>query len=89
MATRATNMTLSGSVSTTTIVRIQLMVSIMMMMPTTDSTDVISWVRFCCSVLLMLSRSLTARLRISPWVFESKNFSGSRLNFASTSRRRA
>ena len=85
----ATIVTLNGSVSTTTIVRIQLMVSIMMMMPTTDSTELISIVRFCCSVLLTLSRSFTARLRISPWVRESKNFSGSRPNFASTSLRMA
>ncbi len=67
----------------------QLIVSIMMMMPITVSTEVISCVRFCCSVLLMLSRSLTARLMISPWVFESKNRSGRRLNFASTAWRRA
>ena len=65
------------------------MVSIMMTMPTTVSTEVISCVRFCCSVLLMLSRSLTARLMISPCVFESKNRSGRRLNFASTAWRSA
>ena len=65
------------------------MVSIMMMMPITDSSDVISCVRFCCSVLLMLSRSLTARLRISPCVLVSKKRSGSRLNLPSTSRRKA
>ena len=68
---------------------IQLIVSIMTMMPNTVSTELISCVRFCCSVLLMLSRSLTARLRISPCVRESKNLSGSRLNLASTSRRSA
>ena len=69
----ATIVTLSGSVRTTTSVRTQLIVSIMMMMPMTVSSDEISCVRFCCSVLLMLSRSFTARLRISPCVRESKN----------------
>ena len=78
---------LSGSVRTMTSVRIQLIVSIITMTPISVSTDVSSCVRFCCSVPLMLSRSLTARLITSPRVRESKNFSGSRSNFASTSRR--
>ena len=78
---------LSGSVSTTTTVSIELMVSIMTMTPMSVITEVISCVRFCCSVLLMLSMSLTARLRTSPCVRASKNFSGSRSNFASTSLR--
>ena len=37
----------------------------------------------------MLSMSLTARLRISPWVRESKYFSGRRDSFSSTSWRSA
>ncbi len=89
LAIRATTTMLSGSVSTMAMVRIQLMVSIMMMTPTSVSTDVSSCVRFCCSVPLMLSRSLTARLITSPRVRESKNFSGNRSNLASTSRRMA
>jgi len=88
-ATRATTTMLSGIVRMTTSVRIQLIVSIMMMMPRRLSTDVSNCVRFCCSVPLMLSRSFTARLITSPRVRESKNFSGSRSNFASTSRRSA
>ncbi len=59
---------LRGSVSTTTRVSRALMVSISTMMPISVTTDVISCVRFCCSVLLILSMSLTARLRISPCV---------------------
>ena len=78
---------LSGRVSTTTSVRIQLIVSIMTMTPISVSAEVSSWVRFCCSVPLMLSRSFTARLITSPRVRESKNFNGSRSNLASTSRR--
>ena len=86
-AMRATTTMLSGSVRRVTSVRIQLMVSIMMVTPTSVSTDVSNCVRFCCRVPLMLSRSFTARLMISPRVRESKNFSGRRSNFASTSRR--
>ena len=37
-----------------------LMVSIITITPTSVSTEVRSCVRFCCSVPLMLSRSLTA-----------------------------
>ena len=72
---------------TTTMVRIQLMVSIMTTTPTSVSTDVSSWVRVCCRVPLMLSRSFTARLSTSPRVRVSKNFNGSRSNLAATSRR--
>ena len=76
---------LSGSVRTMPTVSIQLMLSIITITPTSVSTDVSSCVRFCCRVPLMLSRSLTARLITSPRVRESKNFSGRRSNFASTS----
>ena len=62
---------LSGSVTTTTRVSSGLMVSIIMMTPMTVTTEVINCVRLCCSVVLMLSMSLTARLRISPCVRES------------------
>ena len=86
-AMRATMTMLIGSVRTMTSVRIPLIVSIMTMTPTSVSADVSSCVRFCCSVELMLSRSFTARLSTSPRVRESKNLSGSRSNFASTSRR--
>ena len=66
-------------------VRIQLIVSIITMTPTSVNSDVSNCVRFCCSVPLMLSRSFTARLITSPRVRRSKNFSGRRSNFASTS----
>ena len=89
LAIRATTTMLSGSVRIVTSVRIQLIVSIITMTPMSVSTDVSSCVRFCCSVPLMLSRSLTARLITSPRVRESKNFNGSRSNFASTSLRMA
>ena len=55
-----------------------LMVSIMTRMPTMVTTEVMSCVRLCCRVPAMLSTSLVTRLRISPWVRPSKNFSGSR-----------
>ena len=87
LAMRATTTMLSGSVRTVTSVRIQLIVSIMMVTPTSIRADVSSCVSVCCSVPLMLSRSLTARLITSPRVRESKNFNGNRSNFASTSRR--
>ena len=88
-AIRATTTRLSGRVSRVTSVRIQLIVSIITMTPVSVSTDVSSCVSVCCSVPLMLSRSFTARLITSPRVLESKNFSGSRSNLASTSRRMA
>ena len=49
-----------------------LIVSIMIRTPTTVRTDVISWVRLCCSVWLMLSMSLVTRLRMSPRDWPSK-----------------
>ena len=78
---------LSGRVSTTTRLSSGLMVSINTITPTSVTTEVISCVRLCCRVVLMLSMSLTARLRISPRVRESKNFSGRRESFSSTSLR--
>ena len=49
-----------------------LIVSIMIRTPTTVSSDVISWVRLCWSVWLMLSMSLVTRLRMSPRDWRSK-----------------
>ena len=47
------------------------MVSMITTTPTKVTVKVINCVRLCCSVLLMLSMSLTARLMISPCVRES------------------
>ncbi|MNC44141.1 hypothetical protein D3C75_930370 [compost metagenome] len=69
---------LSGRVIIVIRVSQGLIVSIMMITPIMVTMAVISWVKLCCSVVLMLSTSLVARLRISPWVRESKYFSGRR-----------
>ncbi|MNT52527.1 hypothetical protein D3C72_1895570 [compost metagenome] len=69
---------LSGSVMMVISVSHGLIVSIMMTTPMIVTMEVISWVKLCCSVVLILSTSLVARLRISPWVRESKYLSGSR-----------
>src|SRR5712692_6508235 len=53
-AMRATTTMLSGSVRTVTSVRIQLIVSIMIMTPISVRADVSSCVRFCCRVELRL-----------------------------------
>ena len=52
--------------------RIGLIVSIMISTPTTVSSEVISWVRLCWSVWLMLSMSLVTRDRMSPRDSRSK-----------------
>ncbi|MNE48080.1 hypothetical protein D3C80_1425210 [compost metagenome] len=57
---------LSGRVITVIRVSQGLIVSIMMITPIIVTIDVISWVKLCCSVVLILSTSLVARLRISP-----------------------
>ena len=49
-----------------------LIVSIMISTPMTVRTDVMSWVRLCWSVWLMLSMSLVTRLRMSPRDWRSK-----------------
>ena len=64
---------LSGSVVSTTRASEGLMTNISTITPATVTSEVMSCVRLCCKVLLMLSMSLTARLRISPCVRESKN----------------
>ena len=55
--------------------------------PTTVSTDVMSCVITCCSVVAMLSMSLVTRLSMSPRGRWSKVFSGSRPSLRSTSSR--
>ncbi|MNH91727.1 hypothetical protein D3C73_442950 [compost metagenome] len=69
---------LSGSVIIVIRVSQGLMVSIMIITPIMVTIEVMSCVKLCCSVVLILSTSLVARLRVSPWVRESKYFSGSR-----------
>ena len=49
--------------------------------PITVKSDVISWVRVCWSVWLMLSMSLVTRDRMSPRDSRSKYASGSRPSF--------
>src|SRR5208337_2815712 len=62
-----------------------LIVTIITRTPMIVHTEVMSWVRLCCKVVLMLSISLVTRLIISPWVFESKYLSGRRANLSFTS----
>ena len=62
----------SGTVSSEISARIGLIVSIMNRTPNTVRTDVMSWVRLCCSVWLMLSMSLVTRDRMSPRDSRSK-----------------
>ena len=64
-----------------------LIVTIMTRTPTMVHTEVMSWVRLCCRVVLMLSMSLVTRLMISPWVLESKYLSGRRASLSFTSLR--
>jgi hypothetical protein len=64
-----------------------LIVSIITRTPTIVQTEVMSWVRLCWRLVLMLSMSLVTRLMISPWVFESKYLSGRRESFSFTSLR--
>ncbi len=55
----------------------------------TVSTEVMSWVSTCCSVVEMLSMSLVTRLSRSPRAWVSKYDSGSRPSLPSTSPRSA
>ena len=63
--------TLTGSTTTVISVRRGLMVSIMTMIPTIVTRDVMICVRLCCSVVAMLSMSFVTRLMISPCVLPS------------------
>jgi len=56
--------------------------------PTMVSTEVSSWLRPCCSVVVRLSMSLLTRLRMSPCGWLSKYRSGSRVSFCSIWARR-
>src|SRR6476469_886508 len=62
-------------------------VNIMIMTPTTVSTEVSSWLIVCCNVVEMLSMSLVTRESNSPRGWPSKYRSGSRGSLASTSSR--
>ena len=62
----------AGTTSTETNARSGLIVSIMISTPMTVSSDVMSWVRLCWSVWLMLSMSLVTRDRMSPRDSRSK-----------------
>ncbi len=75
----------SGNVTSVIRVKVGLIDSIMTATPTKVTEAVMSWVRLCGSVELTLSTSLVTRLRISPWVLESKYFRGRRDSLALTS----
>ena len=61
--------------------------NIMPITPPTVSTDVRSWLKPCCSVVVRLSMSFVTRLRMSPCGWLSKYRNGKRASFSSTSRR--
>ena len=62
----------AGTTSREMSARSGLIVSIMISTPMTVRNDVISWVRLCWSVWLMLSMSLVTRDRMSPRDSRSK-----------------
>ena len=76
-----------GSTTTDTTARIGEIQNIIPITPTTVSTDVSSWLRPCCKVVVRLSMSFVTRLSVSPCGWLSKYRSGRRLSFSSTSRR--
>ena len=75
---------LSGRVAATTRVISGLMVSIITTTPRKVTPAVTAWVRLCCKVVEMLSKSFTNRLKISPCGWVSKKLTGSRPSFSIT-----
>jgi len=62
----------SGKIMTAIKVNCQLIIIIIMRIPTTVVTAVTTWVKLWLKLWLIVSTSLVTRLRISPWLWLSK-----------------